>query len=68
MSPNTALLIHIHPASLGTGGFGTVVKAIQRATNDACAVKIITRSGLSDKYLYREIDIMKSIQHVGLKF
>lgn len=50
--------------SLGAGGFGTVVKAIQRATNDTCAVKIITRSGLSDKFLHREINIMKLIQHV----
>lgn len=53
--------------SLGTGGFGTIIKAIQRATNNTCAIKTITQSGLSDKFLHHEIDIMKSIQHVRLK-
>ncbi|KAG2050207.1 kinase-like protein [Suillus hirtellus] len=50
-------------ATLGTGGFSTVVKVIQHATHNTCAIKIIMRSGLSDKFWYREIDIMKLIQH-----
>jgi calcium/calmodulin-dependent protein kinase I len=51
---------------LGSGAFSTVVKGVHRATNTDVAIKIINKGNCSEediKYLQREIDIARSLQH-----
>jgi calcium/calmodulin-dependent protein kinase I len=52
--------------SLGSGAFSIVVKGVHRTTNMDVAVKIINKANCSEedvKYLQREIDIARSLNH-----
>jgi len=50
---------------LGRGGFSVVVKAINKATEEAVAVKIIAKNQSPEELqlLQREIDILKKLNH-----
>jgi len=54
---------------LGSGGYGQVLKAKDRSTGKACAVKIISKEAMDSKgevRIRREIDILRVINHDNL--
>ncbi|ORX83038.1 Pkinase-domain-containing protein [Anaeromyces robustus] len=58
---------------IGSGSFGRVCKAIRKSDNCEVAIKIVNKSKLNSKpgsnlmkYLEREVNILKSIQHKNI--
>ncbi|KAL0242458.1 hypothetical protein GEMRC1_005021 [Eukaryota sp. GEM-RC1] len=48
---------------IGTGRFGTVRKAIQKATNQTVAIKVVKKSKVDYSKLLREINVMRNMSH-----
>lgn len=60
---------YVFKGLLGCGAFGVVVKAINRETNEECAVKIINRDHLTkeeDEFMIREAQILESLDHPNI--
>lgn len=49
---------------LGSGTFGTVYAGTDLRTNQAIAIKKLSRQGQSDQMLRREIQALHSLEHV----
>jgi ser/thr/tyr protein kinase RAD53 len=75
-SPLTGIHAHYDIDSakeLGRGTYATVVRAVQRAGGDVCAVKMITWGSkipsirsLEYEKMFREIEIMRGLQHPNI--
>ena len=54
---------------VATGGFGTVVHAIEKASNKEVAVKIIKKEGASERAISRmkmEVSVLKQLNHENI--
>lgn len=59
----------VYQSDLGQGSFGKVVQAIDKATSQSCAVKIIDKTRVKPVYareLAREVDILSSLSHPNI--
>jgi len=59
----------LYQGDLGQGSFGRVVRAVDRATGESCAVKIIDKSSVRQecaRELAREVDILSSLSHPNI--
>jgi serine/threonine protein kinase len=51
---------------IGSGAAGKVYKAVNLRSNTPIAVKVMKLGGDWDRYIRREVETMKSLEHVSL--